>query len=244
MHRFYVPPERLGDSIWLEPEDGHHAARVLRLRRGDRIAVFSGDGKERIVELTEVGTCTTGGRVVGEWEPGSEPRSRVTLAQAIGKGDKLEWVIQKGTELGVSAFIPLVTVRVVVELREEKARRKHERWQRIAREAAAQSGRTSVPAVGEAMRLADYLRSLPTDALALLAYEGESALSLREALVDLGDQPVHLIIGPEGGFAPEEVSQAAAAGVRIVTLGRRILRTETAGLAAAALVFHAAGDLG
>lgn len=243
MHRFFVPPETLGGLAagLLSDEIAHQIARVLRLQAGERIVLLDGSGDELVVRLTAVAPSRIEGEVE-ERRPGrGEPRLRLTLYQASLKGDHMDYVLQKGTELGVSAFVPLITDRTIARTVDE---RKLGRWRRIVREAAEQSGRATLPAVREAVTLST-LAKRPPETPALVLWEEEQATGLGEALRTLPPlSGLALVVGPEGGLDPAEIARLTAAGARAVTLGPRVLRADTAGLAAAAAILYAAGDLG
>jgi 16S rRNA (uracil1498-N3)-methyltransferase len=243
MHRFFVAPEALaGTTVALVDEVAHQIARVLRLRPDERIVLLDGTGNECIVRLTAV----TPSRVEGEVElrrPGSgEPRLRLTLYQAPLKGDHMDYVLQKGTEVGIAAFVPVLTERTVARAVDE---RRLARWRRIVREAAEQARRAVLPVVHPLMPLeaaCKDLAALPT----LILWEEEQARGLAEAVRTL-PRPLAtlaLLVGPEGGLSPAEVARARAAGATPITLGPRMLRAETAGLVAAAALLYEAGDLG
>ena len=173
-------------------------------------------------------------------EPRPAPRAPpLTLLQGLPKGDKLELVLQKGTELGVAAFFPVVTARAVSRPKDAEA--KAQRWRKIVSEAARQCGRADVPEVAAPGPLADAVAALPKDTRLLVLDEEERALRLSDALTDA---PLALVVGPEGGLSREEVAQLKAAGGVSVTLGPRVLRTETAALAALAVLLHRMGELG
>lgn len=242
MRRFFVPAEAIHDDlVELTGDVAGRLARVLRARPGDRIAAFAGDGKEHIIALERVSAKTISGHIVDSRPGLPEPAVRVTLYQSVVKGERFEWVLEKGTELGVSRFVPLTTGRAVV--RSEAGGARYERWRRIIIEATEQCGRCVVPELSAPVSLDDALAS--ASGLILLPYEGESALGLRAALRSAGEpRAVSVLIGPEGGFAEEEVARAGAAGAKVVSLGRCILRSETAGIAAAAVVMYELGELG
>lgn len=228
VHRFFVAPsEMVGDRFPVPESIRHQVGRVLRLRDGARIVLLGGDGAEALCRL-EGDRCIVEQRrpVLGE------PRYRLTLVQAVLKGDGLDEVIDRGTELGIAAFRLVVTDRSVA--REVTARRL-DRLRLIAAEAAARSERGIVPPVDIAPALDEV-----TGPGSALLYERDAASSLRDSTV----MPTRLIVGPEGGFAPSEVARATAAGSTIVSLGPRILRARSAGVAAATLLLAAAGDLG
>ncbi|RDV81285.1 16S rRNA (uracil(1498)-N(3))-methyltransferase [Ammonifex thiophilus] len=245
MRRVFVLPEELGETkVVLPPEESHYLLSVLRLRAGDRVAVHDGEGRARAgIILRE-----NGGRVeveLGEYlSLPPEPPVFVTLFQGIPKGEKMDLVVQKATELGVSRIVPLLTERVVVQWDRERARKRRERWQRLAREAVRQCGRSTVPRIKEVTPLSQALEELEPETVGIMPWEGERSLSLRSCLHSCRPRRVALFIGPEGGFSEREVALAQKRGVFTVTLGPRILRTETAGLAALALVLYGWGDLG
>jgi len=261
MHRFFVSPTAIrNDRVTFSGSLTHQLAHVLRLRPGQRILVLDDRGWEYTVELERLGRQQATGRIVKRSEARGEPRTRITLYQAVLKGERFEWVLQKGTELGIIAFVPLLCERNVI--RDPGAvRRKLPRWRTIIREAAEQSGRGRLPRLGEPLAFAVACQQAQTlGGLSLLAWEEETSTTLKEVLRGNG-QPgdvrlnstasdfrhptpsIQLLIGPEGGFTPEEVRLAQAHGIVPITLGRRILRAETAGLVAAAAVLYELDDL-
>ncbi len=253
MNRFFLEksPDRQG-QVTFASEDRSHIARVLRLRPGDSVLAVFG-GAEYQVELTQVGAGGVTGLVRAELRPHREPEIRVTLVQGLPKGDKMETIIQKGTEIGAAAFWPAQAERSVVKLDRGKAAGRRERWQKVAREAAQQSGRLTVPEVLPVGDLSEILAEIGRcRALALMLYEGEPAVGLRQALEQLsrtavgaeGLRECFLVIGPEGGLTEAEVAVARQAGIIPATLGPRILRTETAGPAALAAILYHFGDFG
>lgn len=246
MHRFFIAPNDLtGEEVTISGGDFKHITRVLRLGPGDRIIGVLPPGREYTVEITLVGHDRLFGRVTGQARRLIEPPLEVTLAQALVKGDKLDYIIQKATELGVSRFVPLQTERSIVRLDEGKAEERRLRWQKIAQEAAEQSGRTTMPLVKGLSTLTDLILETGSYDLAFLLWEGENRRGIKSLLRSARNpQRVLLVIGPEGGFSPKEVAQARGGGLTPVSLGPRILRTETAGPVAAALLLYELGDLG
>lgn len=244
MHRFLVAPAVVagGPTISLDGSVAHQIARVLRLRPGEQIGLFDGSGREWRVTLTAVAPAAVQGTVTAVATATTEPRLRLTLIQALLKGDGVGEVIQKAVEVGVAAIVPVVTERCVT--RSADANRLA-RWRRIAQEAAEQSGRAIVPPVAEPAPLADTLAALGSTPTIIL-WEGERATDLAAALRSLPAPltALALVVGPEGGLAASEVERAVAAGARVAGLGPRLLRADTAGLVAAAAVLFAAGDLG
>ncbi len=246
--RFYVDPALLAsDAVTIEGDLAHRLAKVLRLRADDEIALFDGSGDDARVRLTAVQERAVEGTVVERCAGPPEPRVRVHLYQSITKGERFEWLLEKGTEIGVSRFTPLLAARAVVKTAAEGNRA--DRWRRIVVEAAEQCGRSAVPLVDAPLPLADALPVaggillLPYEAAGGAAPNIQAALAAEiDALFALGE--VSIFIGPEGGYEPAEVEAAQAAGATVVTIGDRVLRSETAGLVAATLTLHAVGELG
>jgi 16S rRNA (uracil1498-N3)-methyltransferase len=247
MHRFYIPPEALSaTTIELDKEVSHRLRHVLRLRAGATVVLFDGRGREYDAVLEDVGPPAVRARVLGQRDGPPEPKTRLVLYQSIIKGDRFDWVLEKGTELGVAAFVPLTSRRSVIRPRAGGGGRPA-RWRRIIVEAAEQCGRSVLPELAPATDLDAALSAAP--GLRLLPWEEERGLGLRTALrealsEDAALSAVSLFIGPEGGFSREEVERARGSGVRVVSLGSRILRSETAGIVAAAAVLWELAELG
>ncbi|HRW12462.1 MAG TPA: 16S rRNA (uracil(1498)-N(3))-methyltransferase [Syntrophomonas sp.] len=249
MHRFYVNPQEIkGNQVRLDQEQSRHIEKVLRFVPGDRIMVFDGLGREYEVVLSRVVAGQAEGEIIRRLPVGDEPVMRVKLVQGIAKGDKMDFIIQKAVELGVDAIYPLSSQHAVVKLEKERALKKQERWRVIAREACKQCRRNRIPEVYPPLSLASMLEIIDAQP-AIMLYENEKQQGFKELLKEkcpylLGEQELFLIIGPEGGFAETEVEQARSQGVMTAGLGPRILRTETAGLAALTIVLYELADLG
>jgi len=228
LHRFFVEPaELIGDAFPLPASIDHQVTRVLRLRDGEELLLLDGLGAEVLCRLEPGGRL----RVVARGESSGEPHHRLTICQALLKGDGLERVVQQGTELGVAAFRLFVSERCVVR---QLSPGRLDRLKAIARESAEQSERGVVPEIDPPVPFASVLG--PGGVLLFeRAQGGEPRLSALEP-------PTSLIIGPEGGFSPAEVEAARQAGIQMATLGPRILRAESVALAAAAVVLSRAGD--
>ncbi len=248
MRRFFVPAGSVGGrEVVLPPELARRLATVLRLQRGDRVILADGLGRDYEVELSDVSARAASALVVGERPSPAEPSLELVLYQSLLRPQRFELVLEKGTEIGVSRFVPLLSGRAQVKT--EAGSERTQRWRRIVSEAAEQCGRGRVPAVDpplpfeEAVRSARPRRTGP--GLRLIPWEGERALGLGSYLRALEERPatVSLFVGPEGGFAEEEVELARGAGCVPVSLGPRILRSETAGIVAAALVMHELGEM-
>ena len=228
VHRFFVEPAQIsGDRFPIPAAIQHQVARVLRLRDGDEIVLLDGRGTEVRCRLDAEGSLT----VLDRGEAGGEPSHRITICQALLKGDGLERVVQQGTELGVAGFRLFVSERCVVR---QLSPSRLQRLQAIARESAEQSERGLVPEVDSALPFMDVL-----DGEAVLLFERTQG---QEPRLGALEPPRSLIIGPEGGFSQAEVEAAVRAGTRIAGLGPRILRSESVAIAAAAVVLSRAGD--
>lgn len=242
--RFFLQPGQLqGDQVVISRDDVHHITRVLRLGVGDKIECVL-DGQVHVVRIQELGSSVLG--IVEETvERSQESPLKLTLFQGLAKGDRMDLVIQKAVELGATEIVPFSSRYAVVKLEAKQAKKRHERWERIALEAAKQCGRTRLPVVHELYTFGDVVASVEerhqTGELVVLAYEGERQTSLG----DLKEEPqgAAAIVGPEGGFTPEEVKQLSLAGAKVCTLGPRILRTETAGLVLLSMLGYKWGDL-
>lgn len=242
MKRLHLPHASPG-TLRLEGPRFHHLARVLRARVGEVLELFDGKGTVFPAKLEAI-EADSAQLSVGPGQPQSAARP-VTIVQGLPKADKLEWVLQKGTELGAAAFVPVFSERCVVKPsgREEA---KVERWQRIVEEAARQCGRADVPTVSAPTQLLAAATARVGTGRVLVLDEEEEALPLSVAVADVldGPMPLALIVGPEGGLSRAEVTALRALGAVPVTLGHRVLRTETAALAALAVLMHLQGELG
>ncbi len=240
--RLLLPGAQPGQAT-VEGSRFHYLARVLRLGAGDGLRVFDGEGREFPARVERV-DGDTAVLALGPAAQSPPPRA-LWLVQGLPKADKFEWVVQKGTELGATHFLPAALERCVVKLDEDRGGKKVQRWQAIAEEAARQCGRADVPKVHAPARLPAVLAALPADCALLVLDEQARAPSLTEAVrALLPGQPVALLVGPEGGLARAEVEAALARSGVAVTAGRRVLRTETAALVALAAVQLLDGELG
>ncbi len=232
---------KLGPGVQLDlPENAaHHASRVLRLKAGEEAILFNGNGMDYQVELLRVSKDGVTAKVIAINETARESPLKVTLAQAISSGDRMDFTLQKSVELGISHIVPLAAERSVVKLSGERAERRREHWQNVVISACEQSGRAFVPAVEAPQPLTNWLGSMPSFALKLML-SPTAELNLHDLPRPDGD--ICLLIGCEGGFGPAEVLAAESVGFTPVRLGARVLRTETAPLAALAAIQTLWGD--
>lgn len=244
--QFHVRPGAItGGRVTFHAEEARHIARTLRLGPGDVVAAIDGAGTHYTVRLERVAPSAIVGTIIGTERKAVESPLAITLAQGIPKGDKLEAIIRACVELGVARIAPVITERTVVRLDPARARDRTRRWQRVAKEAAKQCGRSVIPAVEAPQPLLGFLASDDPKGLRLCLWEGETR-GLGAALDSLTGpvSTVTLLVGPEGGFSAEEVGHARARGFVTAGLGPRILRTETAGPAIVAVLQSRFGDLG
>ena len=242
MHRFYADNRGVnGETAFLCEEDARHATRVLRMREGEVCELFA-DGKRFSGEIASIGEEVEV-RITGEM-PSTEAKLRITLYQGLPKADKMELIVQKSVELGACAVVPVAMSRCVVQLDAKDGRKKQERWQKIAREACKQSGRCEMMQMSEPISFKQLLAKLPQHQAAIVPWEdarGYSLARFHEEHREITD--LAIVIGPEGGMSEDEIARMKEASCQSVTLGPRILRTETAGLCAMSALFCLYGDM-
>lgn len=224
----------------MEGPDVNHIKNVLRMKRGDQVMVSDGEGMQYLCALESFADGLVWFEIVDTWKENRELSSKLYLFQGLPKSDKMELIIQKATELGVYEVVPVVTGRTVVRLDEKKAQKKTARWNAIAESAAKQSGRSRIPRVREAMTFSEALASAGELDVLLIPYEKAEGMEATRQVIEgiRPGQSVGIFIGPEGGFEEAEVEQAVALGAAPVTLGRRILRTETAGFVMLSMLLY------
>ena len=264
----------------LEGEVAHQVSRVLRMSVGDEITLLDNSGREYSVQLTMFNKTTVEGSVLSVRETQTESSLELTLYQGLLKGEKFQWVLQKGTELGVSRFVPLISLRTVIQGQERLERTRYPRWLKIITEAAEQSGRCTLPELKPPISLHEACDQVHGHSTSIMPWEEETTTSLRSVLRHLltpksyfssrpipspltgegqgegefpppsnslppgeGELKVNIFIGPEGGFDEEEVDYARSQRIVPVSLGRRILRSETAALATVAAVLYEMGEM-
>ena len=234
MQHFFVTPSQVKDGkIFVEGSDVNHMKNVLRMRPGEELMVSDGNNLKYLCAVEEYGEGGAVLRILEEMQTDTELSSKLYLFQGLPKQDKMELIVQKAVELGAYQVIPVSTRRSVVKLDEKKALKKVERWQQIALSAAKQAGRGYIPQVADVMSYPEALSYAKKLDVVLIPYELAEGMKETKEIIEsiVPGQSVGIFIGPEGGFEKEEEELALEWGAKAVTLGRRILRTETAGLA-------------
>ena len=244
MTRFFVRPDAIaGDRVIFDRQEIRHLIRVRRLRTGDVVQAVDGHGHELVVRLTQIGPRTAEGHVIGRGLGSYESPIELTLVQGLPKGDKLERIIRMATELGVARVVPVVGERTIPRAEPAHHSERVIRWQRVAKEAAKQSGRAVIPEVRPPVALAQWLAEAPPPGLLLGLWE-RAERPLAQVLPDAPVQRACLVVGPEGGLTDAEVQSLESAGAVIAGLGSRILRCDTAAIVGLALLQSRFGDLG
>ena len=245
MQHFFVTPSQVsGDRIIIEGSDVNHMKNVLRMHPGEEVTISDGNNKQYLCRIEGYEDAEAILEIVEEQESDVELPSRIYLFQGLPKQDKMELIVQKAVELGAYQVIPVSTKRCVVKLDDKKAKKKVERWQQIAESAAKQAGRGFIPEVHDVMSFKQALEYSKELDVVLIPYElAEGMKETKELIQSIRPgQSVGIYIGPEGGFEREEVEYAMENGAKAITLGKRILRTETAGLTTlSVLMFHLEG---
>lgn len=242
MYQFFVEDAQVGEhTVTIEGSDVNHIKNVLRMKRGERVRISSTSGKNYFGEIAEFSGDTVLVAITQECAPDTELPSRIYLFQGLPKSDKMELIIQKAVELGACQIIPVAMKNCVVKLDEKKAAAKTARWQEIAKSAAKQSKRSVIPTVGRPVSYQEALAAAAELDVVLIPYENERGMAAtREAIEAIvPGQSIGILIGPEGGFSDGEIALARERDMKLISLGGRILRTETAGLATlSVLMYH------
>jgi 16S rRNA (uracil1498-N3)-methyltransferase len=247
-HRFFIAPEAIdGDVVRFSREQSHQMARVLRVGVREPVVVLTGDGQEYLVELGEIDPKSSTGLIIDRRSATGSTRLAISLYQAMLPRERFELALTKATEVGIERFIPLRTQRTVARIQDQDWPGREKRLQAIAREAAEQSERAVVPSIGAPVDFSAAVAQACADGPVLIAWErGERNLD-RDALRKLARNQhgvVSILVGPEGGFTPDEIAASQRLGTRLVWLGPRILRAETAGVVLASILLYESGDLG
>ncbi len=247
-HRFFVAPTDInGRNVVLTGDVAHQISRVLRMSPEEEVVLLDNTGKEYGVRLNRISRDTVEGEVLSTVEGQGEPALEITLHQGILKGEKFEWVLQKGTELGVARFVPIICRRSIPRRRDDPGGARYARWRRIVTEAAEQSRRSRLPEICLPTAFEEACDLTSGQDTSIIPWEMEEGTGLRRTLEGTASRRVNVFIGPEGGFDEAEVAYASSRGVVQVSLGKRILRAETAAVAAVATVtavLYEAGEMG
>jgi 16S rRNA (uracil1498-N3)-methyltransferase len=246
MRRFFVRPEDVGaETLRLRGDEADHLARVLRLGPGAQISVFDGHGHEYMVLVERLERDSVVCQILHYTAAQPAHMLSITLGQGLPKAEKFEWVIQKTTELGVSEIVPVITDRVVPHISLRHMPAKADRWEKLAREACKQSGRATMPHLWPPTPLDTFFAAYQSAELKLMLWEDEDRQLLRTVLMTCERvASVVVLVGPEGGLTAQEVARGEGYGFLTVGLGKRVLRTETAGVVAVAILQYHFGDLG
>lgn len=241
MYQFFVEDTQvLESSILIEGGDVNHIKNVLRMKRGERVRISTASGKNFFGEITAITETAVQVGMLEECTEGTELPGRIYLFQGLPKSDKMELIIQKAVELGVYEIVPVAMKHCVVKLDEKKAAAKVARWQEIAKSAAKQSKRSLIPSVALPMRYAEAVERAQGLDVVLVPYENARGMAATKEAVEAiaAGSDIGIFIGPEGGFSEEEIALAREKQMQLVSLGKRILRTETAGLATLAILMY------
>lgn len=246
MHKFFVKTDNIiNDKINITNDDVRHITKVLRLKIGDSIQICDGNENEYICDIVEINKKSVICQIKEKFKNRNESNINIVLFQGLPKAQKMELIIQKGVEIGVKEFYPIITERVVVKTDGKDISNKLERWNRIAYEAAKQSNRGIIPTVNNLISFEEALDILKRFDLIVVPYEKEKSTSFKELFNESRDyKNIAVIIGPEGGFSEEEINIFIKNGFKPITLGPRILRTETAGLVASTILLYELSDIG
>jgi len=244
MPRFFIEPNQINnDTVIIVGEDAKHISTVLRMRKDEKIVVCDGQSIDYDCIIRSINKDSVEVQITDQEMNHAEPNIKVKLYQALPKLDKMEFIIQKCVELGIDEIIPIITKNTIVKIDEpKKGEKKLERWNKISLAAAKQSKRGKVPKVLELRTYSEALKEVNLLDGAIIPYEREKITTLKSFVKAFTGKSIGIFIGPEGGFDPEEVAMAQKMGVQAVTLGNRILRTETAGLSTVSNIIYELGD--
>ena len=245
MRQFFVDPSAIiSEKVYIRGELAYRITRVLRVRVGERLILLDGKGLQYLVQLERIDSGEVDAVVLCINRVINEPNIKITLCQALLKNDRFDWVLQKCTEIGVSKFVPMLCSRTIPKLNNMSNLKRLTRWKRIITEAAEQSQRSAIPEVCSPIEFGDACRMVDSKSSAFIPWEEENSMGIKKAL--LGNKlntEVYIFVGPEGGFDYDEVGLAKSFGIRPVSIGKRILRSETAGLVTSSIVLYEAGEL-
>jgi len=237
LSRFFVPKEAVrGNSITITGNEARHILDVMRLKKHDKIVAFDGSGREYVGFIKEIKRGALSVEIVETRTPSGPQTSKVTLIQALPKKEKMDYIVEKSTELGVYSIIPVVTERTIPNWDAPKKAAQVERWRKIAKEASKQCGRVDIPSVDRILTFPESIKNAANYDLALIAALTDETIRLKEALSGFRGGKIAIAIGPEGDFTSREIKQAGQAGYKSINLGPRVLKSDTAGLASLAIL--------
>lgn len=229
--RFYVRPEDVkGDEIRVSSKEAHHIIDVMRLIPGDGIVAFDGTGKEYIGKILSASKCGLNIKIEKVNSIKEKKNVHITLAQSLPKKAKMDFIVEKAAELGVDEIIPLATERTIVRLSEEKELQKSQHWQNIAISASKQCARLDIPKIRAILKFNEVLKEIKNYDLVMMACLNEDTKPLKEVISNFKGKRILVMVGPEGDFSPEETNAARSLGIRLVSLGRLVLRVDTAAI--------------
>lgn len=243
MPKYFTEPENIKDGfIEISSDEAKHILNVMRMETGDTLTICDGQSNDYLCRICETGKNYLKAEIEETRKSESEPKTKITLYQGLPKSDKMELIIQKCVEIGICRIVPVITERAVVKIEKgAKEDKKTERWQKISESAAKQSGRGIIPTVERPMKFKDAIEEAVKNGEAIIPYENEKDRGLKEFVKNSNAENIGIFIGPEGGFDTKEIEFAVEKGVMSVTLGKRILRTETAGIVTSAIVLYELG---
>jgi 16S rRNA (uracil1498-N3)-methyltransferase len=249
MQRYFLPADQFqADYVTIQGEDAHHLLRVIRAQVGDTIICSDGMKQHVLARIRDMQPTIVKAQIIEHLAVSSEPEMDIWIAQSLPKADKMELIIQKGTELGAARFIPFVSERTIVHYDDKKEAKRTERWQKIAKEAAEQSHRQIIPHVDPVRTWKEMMKFAAEADVAWICYEKETEVlwrpAIQQALINIAHRRLLILIGPEGGFSEQEIIQAKQANIQAVSLGKRILRTETASWVALTCLLYESGEMG
>ena len=237
MSRFYVSKESIkGKLITITGDEAHHILDVMRLKVLDKVVSFDGTGKEYTGFIKDAKPKSLTVEIIETRNISKRTLADIMLIQAIPKKDKMDYIVEKSTELGVHSIIPIITERTIPSWDDRKKAMQVERWRKIAREASKQCGRTDVPGIDSIQYFKNIVKNPNTNDLSLIAALNEKAMELKDILSGFGGRGLAIAIGPEGDFTDSEVRAARNAGFKLISLGERVLKSDTAGLALLAIL--------
>lgn len=243
MPRFFIDEKPQGENITITGEDAHHITKVLRMKINEQLVICDSKGNDYNCQIESLQKDCVCCKIIETTQSVGEAKTDVTLYMALPKGDKMDFIIQKAVELGAKKIVPYIAKRSVSRPDEKSMHKKCDRWRKIAKEAAMQSGRGIIPEVCDVLTFKDAVKQASECQFALFLYENEQETSIKNVLSQKEISSVALMIGPEGGFDESEVKLAVNANMKSVSLGKRILRCETAPIVSLSIVMYESGSI-